>query len=189
MSSIPYYRVNRDNGRAYWCPTKRMRALGFGSVSLGPAGEVAKQEARVWNARWNEVRGVSVLARRADATEPGGFVYFLHLAGHIKIGVTTSPFQRLQSLAGSSAGPLKRAVVVSGSRYDEQRLHYRFRASRIGGEWFAVTTPLLLSMAECAAVGHVVHDDGRSVPTRESNPNICDRSPSGAESNLGVEKS
>jgi hypothetical protein len=52
---IPYYTVRR-NGRGFWEPTKRMRALGFQSVPCGDDGPSAWALANEWNDRWQRVR-------------------------------------------------------------------------------------------------------------------------------------
>ena len=44
---IPYYTVRR-NGRGFWEPTKRMRALGFQSVPCGDDGPSAWALANEW---------------------------------------------------------------------------------------------------------------------------------------------
>jgi len=52
---INYYRVQR-NGRGFWKPTRRMRALGFYNVPCGPDGPDAWAIAEEWNRRWLAVR-------------------------------------------------------------------------------------------------------------------------------------
>jgi hypothetical protein len=52
---IPYYAVRR-NGRAFWEPTRKMRALGFQSVPCGQDGPEAWRIAQEWNERWQRVR-------------------------------------------------------------------------------------------------------------------------------------
>jgi hypothetical protein len=52
---IKYY-VVKKSGRAYWRPTRRMRALGFHLVSLGMDGPEAWALAATWNERWQAVR-------------------------------------------------------------------------------------------------------------------------------------
>jgi hypothetical protein len=58
---IPYYCVMK--GRGYWCPTRRMKALGFSIVRCGPDGAEAWKVAAEWNERWQAVR-------RGDALPP-----------------------------------------------------------------------------------------------------------------------
>jgi hypothetical protein len=52
---VSYYRVKR-NGRGFWEPTPKMKALGFGSVPCGPDGPDAWARAEVWNNRWEGSR-------------------------------------------------------------------------------------------------------------------------------------
>lgn len=52
---IPNYQVRR-NGRGYWEPTPKMRALGFCSVPCGPDGPDAWAVARHWQDRWKATR-------------------------------------------------------------------------------------------------------------------------------------
>ena len=52
---IPNYQVRR-NGRGFWEPTKKMRALGFQSVPCGAEGPAAWAVAKQWNDRWQRVR-------------------------------------------------------------------------------------------------------------------------------------
>jgi len=52
---IPYYFV-KPSGRAYWRPTKRMRAQGFHLVPLGNDGPAAWSLAEEWNRKWQAVR-------------------------------------------------------------------------------------------------------------------------------------
>ena len=54
-TTIPYYRVQR-NGRGFWQPTRRMRALGFYNVPCGLDGPDAWKIAEEWNCRWLAVR-------------------------------------------------------------------------------------------------------------------------------------
>ncbi len=52
---IPNYQVRR-NGRGFWEPTRKMRALGFQSVPCGADGPEAWKIAQDWNLRWQRVR-------------------------------------------------------------------------------------------------------------------------------------
>jgi hypothetical protein len=166
---IPYYWISPKNGRAYWRPNKRMMQIGFGCVSLGPAGEDAEQQARIWNARWLKARSEETAGlRRCDRARPRAdeFVYFLQVGDRIKIGISRRPMKRLSAIVGAAPAPLKRIVVVIGNRTDESRLHQRFKAYRTGGEWFVASKPILLSMSRCAALGQVVHDGEPEERTR-----------------------
>jgi hypothetical protein len=52
---IRYY-VVKPSGRAYWRPTRRMRARGFHLVPLGLDGPAAWAHAEEWNRKWQAVR-------------------------------------------------------------------------------------------------------------------------------------
>jgi hypothetical protein len=52
---IRHYSVKR-NGRGFWEPTPKMKALGFGSVPCGPDGPGAWALAEEWNRRWDATR-------------------------------------------------------------------------------------------------------------------------------------
>jgi hypothetical protein len=52
---IRHYRVKR-NGRGFWEPTPKMKALGFGNVPCGPDGPGAWAIAEGWNRRWDQTR-------------------------------------------------------------------------------------------------------------------------------------
>jgi hypothetical protein len=52
---IPNYQVRR-NGRGFWEPTPKMRALGFCSVPCGPDGPDAWAIAQQWQDRWDAAR-------------------------------------------------------------------------------------------------------------------------------------
>src|SRR5215813_7351928 len=51
---LRHYVVKR--GKAFWQPTKVMRALGFFSVPCGSDGPAAWAIAEQWNARWDRTR-------------------------------------------------------------------------------------------------------------------------------------
>ncbi|MFD2646394.1 hypothetical protein ACFSX5_01140 [Devosia albogilva] len=63
-----HYKVKRNN-RAFWEPTAAMKALGFVSVPLGPAGPDAFRLAEEWNSRWDDARTGRQPSPAATATE------------------------------------------------------------------------------------------------------------------------
>lgn len=162
---ILYYRVNPKNNRAYWCPTKSMRRVGFNLVALGFDGPEARDEAQKWNARWHEAlkeRGPRAMPR--DGRDPPGrsFVYFIQVDDRVKIGVSTRPFTRLKSISGSAHGVMQAVVLVRGTREDEGRMHRRFARYRTNGEWFVASPALQRVMRACVAAGRVIYDDDES---------------------------
>lgn len=65
-----------------------------------------------------------------------GYVYFLWVGAGVKIGFSTKPIARLDSLwTGASEKPAK-VAVLRGTLADEQRLHKRFNKHRSHREWF-----------------------------------------------------
>ena len=42
--------------KAFWQPTKKMKAAGFGPVPCGPDGPDAWARAEEWNRRWDQTR-------------------------------------------------------------------------------------------------------------------------------------
>lgn len=65
-------------------------------------------------------------------------VYFVLAEGtnRVKIGVSDEFDRRIQSLQSQSAIPLKVLGTIPGDRSVEQRLHKKFAALRLHGEWF-----------------------------------------------------
>lgn len=55
LKKIRHYSVRR-NGRGFWEPTPKMKAVGFGSVPCGPDGPGAWAIAEQWNNRWDATR-------------------------------------------------------------------------------------------------------------------------------------
>lgn len=75
-------------------------------------------------------------------------VYFVQQGndGPIKIGVSGNVDKRIRSLSTSSPLPLRLLAVLPGGRGEEQELHKRLAAHRLGGEWFA-PVPAVLAVA------------------------------------------
>ena len=69
-----------------------------------------------------------------------GTIYFIENSrGHIKIGWTSgNPKKRLQALQTGESEPLKLLATQTGTASQEQALHVRFAAFKVGGgsEWF-----------------------------------------------------
>lgn len=197
MGEIPYYRVHRKNNRAYWCPTKRMRARGFEVTALGLDGPEAQAAACELTARWRstlrERRGV--LGRRAEigeASSAQSHVYFVRVGERIKIGVSRNAIARVQEIAGHLPYGISHVLIVPGDRQDEQRLHERFRHHRTRGEWFKACAAIQLTITRCAAAGKVVHEDaaagtsGDRVESSSMKPAKVESNRAAAEESLNV---
>lgn len=78
-------------------------------------------------------------------------IYFLQadIIGRIKIGHTSkaNADSRLEALRTASPVPLRLLATMKGNRTREQRLHLRFAASRVHGEWFEPTPKLIRFIA------------------------------------------
>ena len=72
-------------------------------------------------------------------------IYFIldRTANAIKIGYSTNVAARLTDLQTSSSTKLELLGSKPGTRQSEFQLHYRFRHSRLSGEWFTVTPELI----------------------------------------------
>ena len=84
----------------------------------------------------------------------GTWLYFLQAGfdGPIKIGLTHRVRRRRMALQVANATPLTLLVDVPGTAAEERRLHDRFGAARIRGEWFR-PTPELLELVEALGEG------------------------------------
>lgn len=114
---------------------------------------VRGHETGVWNYRLMDpldfsppTYGKSVPADR----EPPGYVYFLRevLTGLIKIGYSTSPFDRQIRIQGMCSGKLSLIGAVRADRSFEAHLHRYFVCSRTHGEWFRETPELMTFIRE-----------------------------------------
>jgi DNA-binding XRE family transcriptional regulator len=72
-------------------------------------------------------------------------VYFMREsgAGHIKIGFTNHIHRRLDQVKVYSAHEITLLGAEPGDEAHEARLHQRFAADRVRGEWFAASPALL----------------------------------------------
>lgn len=156
--SIRYYRVIKGHG--YWCPSPKMKSLGFAVVRCGPDGPDAHAVAAEWNERWQQAR---LEAKKAGSPPErnrvaGGYVYFLGNSERIKIGFSVTPLQRTSGLRTMAPIDFEFCLIVKGTRIDEKRLHQRFSAYRKNGEWFVTSRPIRMTIMRSAMAGAVVHD-------------------------------
>jgi hypothetical protein len=77
-----------------------------------------------------------------------GTIYFVQSerGGPIKIGFTDNLKRRLASMRTHSADKLVVLATCKGDLTDERRLHERFAAHRVRGEWFAPAAELLAAI-------------------------------------------
>lgn len=83
----------------------------------------------------------SAKQRQRPPTPPKpGYVYVVRCGEHYKIGMTADPLRRMPQLALQLPHPpeLVSLQSVSDAVGEERRLHERFAAKRLNGEWFAL---------------------------------------------------
>lgn len=98
--------------------------------------------------------------------DPNGYVYFIRegAAGSIKIGTTQgSPHGRLRSMQTGNSSDLVLLAAIPGDAGLEKRLHERFAALRIRGEWFQATSELL-AFIEGVSLAHPIPPPGSASP-------------------------
>lgn len=101
-------------------------------------------------ARKKQEREAAKRAKQEEAKQKRkGQVYFIQQGedGPIKIGYSTTPEKRLQSLNTASPYPLYLRAVIEGGKKLEQELHERFAAYKMDGEWFSPHEELLQFIA------------------------------------------
>jgi hypothetical protein len=87
--------------------------------------------------------------RRYRREHRKGFVYFVQctVSGHVKIGYSQNPAQRLRKLDANAPAPLELLAIFSADREVESLLHAEFKHLRLHGEWFRPNDDLLRVMA------------------------------------------
>jgi hypothetical protein len=134
------------NGRPRWIPSPQLRAAGAQGKNLQDATGAWLS---LWHAmleahRINLFHGVREQAPQPPVNEPAvagekGYVYFVLVGQHMKIGFSRNASGRASDIAGGGAVPASMIVVLPGSRKDEAALHNLFAADRLQGEWFHAT--------------------------------------------------
>lgn len=157
---VPYYRVK--NGRAYWQPTKAMRAAGFEPRALGEDGEVARRDALVLTQEWRESRKVTTLHPKSSPKSRGGFIYFAFAGSMVKIGFSTTPTARASQLQTAMALPLSAVVILPGDRRIEKQLHARFSSFRSHREWFRNEEPIRRLVMRSVSFGRLMLESEES---------------------------
>ena len=83
---------------------------------------------------------------KGQAAGAGPVIYFVRTkAGPIKVGTSTQRCfrDRFALLVNSAAEPLELIGLMEGDRWQEQKVHERFKEHRLHGEWFAPVQSLL----------------------------------------------
>lgn len=73
---------------------------------------------------------------------PPGRVYFIRAGSNVKIGFSTQPMDRLQSLQTSHPDKLEILCTIAGSRDTERDMHKRFAKFHVRGEWFRMSSEI-----------------------------------------------
>lgn len=110
--------------------------------------------------RWRRVER----RQATKATEENSSIYYIHRAGHIKIGYTTQLAKRMTALARGGdkrpacvgIGPLELLHHHTGGPASERQLHRKFAAFHVTGEWFRAAPELL------AHIDRLKHRQGRN---------------------------
>jgi hypothetical protein len=74
-----------------------------------------------------------------------GYVYFIlnTETGHIKVGYSIDPEQRLEDLQAANSSILKIIKTIEGTVGLERQIHKRFKHLRLHGEWFRAAPELM----------------------------------------------
>jgi hypothetical protein len=102
----------------YWQPTKKMKALGFGSIECGEDGPTAHQIAQRWNEQWQRVR--RGFAFDLEVVQPHRKIYPARTVGSLR---TLPPHSRM----GRQETPNARGL---GTRLEIHRADLRHVRSR-----------------------------------------------------------
>lgn len=147
MSDVRIKYVSWRNGRPRFQPGRAMRVEGLKGFNLRHADGrwYSFEEAVEWSIRFAAARPDApkraekhgtARARRAVPMNRKGFVYFLWSGARIKIGFSTRPVARIQSLAAAGPDEVHFMAAIEGTRADEKMLHESLASHRVNGEWF-----------------------------------------------------
>ncbi len=92
---------------------------------------------------WIDKATLAACGRSDEIAAKEPTIYFISADDDlIKIGYTTNINARMRSLRTAHPKELRILLVIPGSRDDEQELHRRFDAFRVGREWFKHCEPI-----------------------------------------------
>jgi hypothetical protein len=94
---------------------------------------------------WGELLERELLRRFSNT-----YVYFAAAGEVVKIGVSCVIDQRIRQLRRQTGLDVHLEAMVPGYLDAERRLHERFAAGRVYGEWFHASTPGLFEMRQAA---------------------------------------
>jgi hypothetical protein len=93
-----------------------------------------------------------------------------------KIGHAADPKKRLMTLQCASAVTLSLEATLPGSAELERKLHKRFAADRLSGEWFTITEELERTIQEAAASPRLELVVNKPRPSREPTEQAVEKS-------------
>ena len=90
-------------------------------------------------------------------------IYFVRepREGLVKIGYSANPWRRIEALQIGNHAQLIIEAVVDGEMADEAKLHTRFAAQRVRGEWFRWSGPI---------AAHVASLESKAAPVGKRDP-------------------
>ena len=84
------------------------------------------------------------------------YVYFLRVGDRVKIGFSTRPLSRIDTLVTAVPDQVDAFVFIRGNERTERALHAEFAEHHTSGEWFRFNPALARLMAQAAAYGTIV---------------------------------
>jgi hypothetical protein len=99
-----------------------------------------------YNKKQRDYYAENIAMGRTRKEKPTDKLYFVEEknTGNIKIGRTSRPIEeRMITLQTANSSALALLKCVPASPVEEVRLHARFRAAKVRGEWFRPTPELL----------------------------------------------
>lgn len=98
--------------------------------------------------------------RKFTKTDKGGYVYLLYSGGRCKIGISTEPEKRIETITTSS--PFDVFVLCVRYFYDrvaiEKLLHRHYKELRKKGEWFELSRDQVFECCGLLEAGWFVGD-------------------------------
>lgn len=148
-------------GRPRWIPGPNLRERGARGTDLkGADGSWlpladALVAAGALNDRFVVAPHGARVTKRTRRPAREGYVYFIVVGEHIKIGFSADPGARFKSLdTGFPVSP-GLMLAVLGTADEEKRLHHMFAADRFRGEWFKGSRALLNVIVRSAQLRRV----------------------------------
>lgn len=148
----PHPHVSWRGGRPRFQPDQKLRAAGHRGFDLMHADGrwYTLGEAIDWSRAFRKENGLELRPRRQAVFKPApsvptqtpyrptqkGYIYFLKVGDRVKIGFSTQPGLRLQSLLTGIADHFDYFISVRGTMAVERQLQEALAGHRTRGEWF-----------------------------------------------------